>query len=75
MTWDMFGASSLHLLVQSRSSNQPDQIGQLEFFAEEFHAIAARSPRDRSSIESGSWLIRGQSWHMITSHWWPTIVV
>ena len=31
--------------------------------------------RDLGSIEPQSWLIHGQSWHMITSNWWPTIIV
>ena len=36
-----------------------DQIGQLAFFVESFHAIAARSPCDRGLIEPRSWLNRG----------------
>ena len=36
-----------------------DQIGRLELFAENFHAIAPRSPCDRGPIEPRSWLIRG----------------
>ena len=35
------------------------QIGRLAFFAQDFYAIAARSPSDRGSIEPRSWLTLG----------------
>ena len=53
-------------LNASRCNNQ---IGWLEWFVEEFHAIAARSHRNRGSIAPRSW----HDWTAIMDHLWEIV--
>ena len=58
-TLEMLFTIVVYLIVRSLSSTQPEAIGRLAFVAEDFFAIAVRSPRDRGAIEPRSWLTHG----------------
>ena len=64
-----------HGLIRSGPSNLHDQIGRLQYFVEEVHAIAAQLHRDPGSIEPWSWLIWRDHGTLSRHDWWPTIVV
>ena len=59
MTWDMLVDRGLAYECNRDRAANLDQIERLEIFAENFQAIAARSPCDRGLIEPRSWLICG----------------
>ena len=59
MTWDMSVDRGLAYACNRDRPTNLDQIGQLEVFMENFHAIATRSPCDCGLIESRLWIIRG----------------
>ena len=59
MTWDMLVDRGLAYKCNHDRPANLDQIERLEIFAENFHAIAARSPCDHGLIDLRSWLIHG----------------